>query len=430
MKEAIEEVGPRRHARSRALPDHARHDRRDGAAAGPLRHRRRHDRDLRLADARPASNPIQLAHGISIALYNTAFGLIVAIPSMIFYRHFRAKVDGADRRDGAAGDPAGRLRPRRAQVGRHAMNLRGTRTRDDPEINFIPLIDVLLVILIFLMVTTTYQRVAELQITLPEADADAGEAAAEGDQRRRRRAGTLRDRPDRVHVHDGRRARRRAASARPATRRTRCHHQRRRQRDAPVGDPRDGSRARGRPHPHHVRDAGAGEVSVCAPPRGRDAVEPVRFADRLVAAWYAPRLTAADAAARAAVRGCSAPSSPCAAPLYRARLAARRSACRVPVVVVGNITRRRQRARRRWSRRSRARSRARGWRPGHRQPRLRRRRRPRRRGAGGRGGGRRSRRGRRRAAAARRAAASPVAVGARPRRRGARAARRASASAT
>jgi len=52
------------------------------------------------------------------------------------------------------------------------MNLRGTRRRDDPEINFIPLIDVLLVILIFLMVTTTYQRVAELQITLPEADAE------------------------------------------------------------------------------------------------------------------------------------------------------------------------------------------------------------------------------------------------------------------
>ena len=53
------------------------------------------------------------------------------------------------------------------------MNFRGSRTRDDPEINFIPLIDVLLVILIFLMVTTTYQRVAELQITLPEANADA-----------------------------------------------------------------------------------------------------------------------------------------------------------------------------------------------------------------------------------------------------------------
>lgn len=52
------------------------------------------------------------------------------------------------------------------------MNLRGNRTREDPEINFIPLIDVLLVILIFLMVTTTYQRFAELQITLPEADAN------------------------------------------------------------------------------------------------------------------------------------------------------------------------------------------------------------------------------------------------------------------
>jgi len=52
------------------------------------------------------------------------------------------------------------------------MNLRGNRGRDDPEINFIPLIDVLLVILIFLMVTTTYQRFAELQITLPEADAE------------------------------------------------------------------------------------------------------------------------------------------------------------------------------------------------------------------------------------------------------------------
>ncbi len=39
------------------------------------------------------SNPTQLAHGISIALYNTAFGLVVAIPSMIFYRHFRGKID-------------------------------------------------------------------------------------------------------------------------------------------------------------------------------------------------------------------------------------------------------------------------------------------------------------------------------------------------
>ena len=52
------------------------------------------------------------------------------------------------------------------------MNFRAMRVREDPEINFIPLIDVLLVILIFLLVTTTYQRFAELQITLPEADAE------------------------------------------------------------------------------------------------------------------------------------------------------------------------------------------------------------------------------------------------------------------
>jgi len=39
------------------------------------------------------TNPLVLAHGISIALYNTALGLVVAVPAMIFYRHFRAKVD-------------------------------------------------------------------------------------------------------------------------------------------------------------------------------------------------------------------------------------------------------------------------------------------------------------------------------------------------
>ncbi|MCX7891863.1 MAG: biopolymer transporter ExbD [Burkholderiales bacterium] len=50
------------------------------------------------------------------------------------------------------------------------MNFRGT-FKEDPEINLIPLIDVLLVILIFLMITTTYSRYAELQITLPSADA-------------------------------------------------------------------------------------------------------------------------------------------------------------------------------------------------------------------------------------------------------------------
>ena len=40
-----------------------------------------------------AGNPAQLAHGISVALYNTLFGIGVAIPAVIFYRHFRNRVD-------------------------------------------------------------------------------------------------------------------------------------------------------------------------------------------------------------------------------------------------------------------------------------------------------------------------------------------------
>ncbi|MGA8053773.1 MAG: MotA/TolQ/ExbB proton channel family protein [Burkholderiales bacterium] len=39
------------------------------------------------------TNPQQLAHGISVALYNTAFGLLIAIPGMIFFRYFRGKVE-------------------------------------------------------------------------------------------------------------------------------------------------------------------------------------------------------------------------------------------------------------------------------------------------------------------------------------------------
>ncbi len=51
--------------------------------------------------------------------------------------------------------------------------MRFARTRkEDPEINLIPLIDVLLVIIIFLMLTTTYSKFAELQINLPSADAE------------------------------------------------------------------------------------------------------------------------------------------------------------------------------------------------------------------------------------------------------------------
>ena len=46
------------------------------------------------AQAPTGTNPLQLAHGISVALYNTGFGIFIAIPSLIFWRHFRATVDG------------------------------------------------------------------------------------------------------------------------------------------------------------------------------------------------------------------------------------------------------------------------------------------------------------------------------------------------
>jgi biopolymer transport protein ExbD len=52
------------------------------------------------------------------------------------------------------------------------MNFRRGRAREEIDINLIPLIDILIVVLIFLFLTTTYSRFAELQINLPEAAAD------------------------------------------------------------------------------------------------------------------------------------------------------------------------------------------------------------------------------------------------------------------
>ncbi len=53
------------------------------------------------------------------------------------------------------------------------MNFQRGRNREEPEINLIPMIDVLLVILIFLMITTTYSKFSGLEINLPTADVSA-----------------------------------------------------------------------------------------------------------------------------------------------------------------------------------------------------------------------------------------------------------------
>jgi len=59
------------------------------------------------------------------------------------------------------------------------MNFARARGREDPDINLIPLIDILIVVLIFLFLTTTYNRFAELQINLPQA---AGETTPDKPQ--------------------------------------------------------------------------------------------------------------------------------------------------------------------------------------------------------------------------------------------------------
>ena len=58
------------------------------------------------------------------------------------------------------------------------MNFQRGRKREEPEINLIPMIDVLLVILIFMMVTTTYAKFSELQINLPQASGEQTSAQA------------------------------------------------------------------------------------------------------------------------------------------------------------------------------------------------------------------------------------------------------------
>jgi biopolymer transport protein ExbD len=59
------------------------------------------------------------------------------------------------------------------------MNFQKGRLREEPEINLIAMIDVLLVILIFMLVTTTYSKHAELQINLPQASGSQSSASAD-----------------------------------------------------------------------------------------------------------------------------------------------------------------------------------------------------------------------------------------------------------
>jgi biopolymer transport protein ExbD len=112
-----------------------------------------------------------------VALYNTAFGLMIAIPALMFYRYFRGRVDEFQLTMELAAERMVphlmrfAVRPPAPRLKRAPMNF-SRRRPEEPEINLIPFIDVLLVVLIFLMLSTTYSRFTELQINLPAADAE------------------------------------------------------------------------------------------------------------------------------------------------------------------------------------------------------------------------------------------------------------------
>ena len=146
------------------------------------------------ASQQAGSNPQELARGISMALYCTALGIIVAVPAVLAYRYFSRLVDDylvnmeeqAERCSKRSSPTARPNEPSELMRFRRAFD-------EEPELNLMPLIDVMLIVLIFLAVSTTYSRFAELQITLPSADARSPRTA-ERDQRRRHRGGPVCDR--------------------------------------------------------------------------------------------------------------------------------------------------------------------------------------------------------------------------------------------
>ena len=120
-------------------------------------------------------DPTVLAGGISEALITTAAGLTVAIPSLIGYRYLNGRVNALAVQHGAGSDHDGRGADAQAVHGHArgaAMRLQSGK-RAEPEINLTSLIDVVLLLLVFFMVTTSFVRESELTIRLPEVTESA-----------------------------------------------------------------------------------------------------------------------------------------------------------------------------------------------------------------------------------------------------------------
>ena len=125
----------------------------------------------------------QLAGGIGKALVCTAAGMFVAIPALMFHRYFRGRIadyvvdmekqaisllDALDE-----GEHSPRVKPIARAKQEDAMNLGRDRGDDEPEINLISLIDVLFCLIIFFVVTTTFDQRSMLKLQLPQAQAAA-----------------------------------------------------------------------------------------------------------------------------------------------------------------------------------------------------------------------------------------------------------------
>ena len=117
-------------------------------------------------------DPRMLSGGIAQALITTAAGLCVAIPSLIAYRYLRGRVDRiVIEIEKDAIQLADALEAAQAAAARrHAMNLK-PRRHEDPEINMVSLIDVVLMLVIFFMLSANFSGEGRLRIQLPQASA-------------------------------------------------------------------------------------------------------------------------------------------------------------------------------------------------------------------------------------------------------------------
>ncbi len=113
-------------------------------------------------------NASVLAGGISEALITTAAGLTVAIPALAMHRYFIGKIDAIVVELEQEDDQTGRCLAQRREHGRQPLKFRRQRL-DDVSVNLTPLIDVVFLLLIFFMVSTTFTRETQLSVDLPEA---------------------------------------------------------------------------------------------------------------------------------------------------------------------------------------------------------------------------------------------------------------------